>query len=80
MTTLDKIKAFTRSASTELLIATLTRIEVEAETKTLRNGEEVKDFSREQRIARAAIYNVIEEQEGVELVEVLLESFELQPA
>lgn len=80
MSALDKMKAYTRTQTTELLIATLTQIEESAGTKTLRCGMEIKDFSREQRIARGVIYTVIEEREGSEMVDTLMDAFELVTA
>ena len=77
---IEKMKTFTRTQTTELLIATLTRLEVAAEVKTLRNGEKVKDFSREERLARAVMLDVIEEREAEEMIDALLESFELETA
>ena len=75
MMTIEKMKAFARQQSTSILVGTLTRIEKSAGVKQLRDGSWHKVFSREQRISRAVLMDVIEEREGEEFAEFLCEKF-----
>ena len=77
---LERMKSFVRSQTIEMLLATLAKIEESASIKKLRDGTEVKDFSQEERISRGVIYTVIEEREGEEFVDALLNAFELAAA
>ena len=75
MMTIEKIKAFTRQQPTATLVGTLTKIEESAEVKQLRDVSWHKVFSREQRISRAVLMDVIQEREGEEFVEFLYAKF-----
>ena len=73
--TIETIKEFTRSQSTELLIATLTQIEESAEVKEARDGFKYKAFSEDEKVSRAIIQDIIEERKGEEFIEELCERF-----
>ena len=77
---IEEMETFTRAQTTEMLVATLAKIEVTAAIKTLRCGMQVKDFSREVRISRRLICSIIEEREGGAMIDALMESFDLEVA
>ena len=75
MTTIETIKEFTRSQSIELLIATLTQMESAAEVKETRSGFRYKAFTNDEKLSRAIMLDIIEERNGEEFVDQLIETF-----
>lgn len=71
----EQLKAFAKTQTTSTLIDSILQIEKTTKTKKI-NGIEFKDYSDDLRISRVAMLDVIEDREGVEFMDSLLEKIE----
>jgi hypothetical protein len=71
----EQLKAFAKTQATSTLIDSILQIEKMTKTKKI-NGIEFKDYSDDLRISRVAMLDVIEDREGVEFMDSLLEKIE----
>ena len=71
----EQLKAFAKTQTTSTLIDSILQIEKMTKTKKI-NGIEFKDYSDDLRISRVAMLDVIEDREGVEFMDSLLEKIE----
>ena len=72
---IEQLKAFAKTQTTSTLIDSILQIEKMTKTKKI-HGIEFKDYSDDLRISRFAMLDVIEDREGVEFMDSLLEKIE----